>query len=223
MKAWVYRKDSVDDRGLHLFLEDIPKPKPSAGQVLVQVKKVSVCGTDESLFKGDLKRVPDGIVPGHEFYGEIVELGSGVNGLKVGQKIAGESHYHVPGTDDQGIIGLWGPEIRKGESLPALNGAYAEYLTIPAECAYPVPDEYVGDHFWPSLFEAIGNDYFLIKHQQRKIILRNLECSGVVRMDYSHRSLQNILGYRKLQHSKSMISAETLRNKWKQRMEFLIR
>jgi threonine 3-dehydrogenase len=178
MKAWVYRKDSVDDKGLHLFLEDIPKPQPAAGQVLIKVKKVSVCGTDESLFKGDLKRVPDGIVPGHEFYGEIVELGSRVTGLKPGQTIAGESHYQVSGTDDQGIIGLWGPEIRKGESLPALNGAYAEYLTIPAECAYPVPDEYVGDQFWPSLFEAIGNDYFLIKHSTKENNIQKLGVFG---------------------------------------------
>lgn len=178
MKAWVYRKDAADDHGLHLFLEDLPIPKPSEGQVLVRVKKVSVCGTDESLFKGDLKRVPDGIVPGHEFYGEIVELGSGVSGLKKGQTIAGESHYHVDKIDDQGIIGLWGPEIRKGESLPALNGAYAEYLVIPAECANPVPEESVGDHFWPSLFEAIGNDYFLVKHATKENHIEQLGVFG---------------------------------------------
>jgi threonine 3-dehydrogenase len=163
MRAWVYRKDRSDDRGLHLFAEQIQMPRPAPDQVLVKVKKVSVCGTDESLFKGDLKRVPDGIVPGHEFYGEIVELGKDVKDLKIGQSIAGESHYQVKGIDDQGIIGLWGPEIRKGESLPSLNGAYAEYLCIPQECAHPVPENAVSDGFWPSLFEAIGNDYYLIK------------------------------------------------------------
>lgn len=163
MKAWVYRKDKTDDRGLHLFSEEIPMPRPAPNEVLVKVRKVSVCGTDESLFKADLKRVPDGIVPGHEFYGEIVELGKEVKGLRTGQTIAGESHYQVPQTEDQGIIGLWGPEIRKGESLPPINGAYAEYLSIPKECAHPVPEEAVSDGFWPSLFEAIGNDYYLIK------------------------------------------------------------
>lgn len=178
MKAWLYRKDEADNSGLHLFQEDIPQPKPAAGQVLIQTKKVSVCGTDESLFKGDLKRVPDGVVPGHEFYGEIVELGSGVKGLQIGQKIAGESHYQVPGIDDQGIIGLWGPEVRKGESLPALNGSYAEYLCIPAECAHPVPDEYVDADFWPSLFEAIGNDYFLIKHATQRSGIQKLGVFG---------------------------------------------
>ncbi len=138
-------------------------PRPAANQILVKVEKVSVCATDESLFKGDLKRVPDGVVPGHEFYGQIVELGKDVHGVHAGQKIAGESHYLVPGISDQGIIGLWGPEIQKGESLPALGGGYAEYLSIPAECANPVPSDLVSEKFWPSLFEAIGNDYFMIK------------------------------------------------------------
>lgn len=168
MKAWVYRKDKADDHGIHLFREDVPMPHPEANQVLIKVEKVSVCGTDESLFKGDLKRVPDGVVPGHEYYGEIVELGKDVKGLKTGTHIAGESHYVLPGIEDQGIIGLWGPEVRKGESLPPLNGAYAEYLCIPAECANPVPGESVTAGYWPSLFEAIGNDYFLIKHATKK-------------------------------------------------------
>lgn len=163
MKAWVYRKDKADPSGIHIFEENIDIPRPSSNQVLIKVEKVSVCATDESLFKGDLKRVPDGVVPGHEFYGEIVEIGKEVGGVKVGQKIAGESHYVLPGISDQGIIGLWGPEVQKGESMPALGGAYAEYLSIPAECANPVPNDLISEKFWPSLFEAIGNDYFMIK------------------------------------------------------------
>lgn len=164
MKAWVYRKNKKDDHGLHLFLESAPEPSPEPNQVKVKVEKVSVCGTDDWLFKGELARVPDGVIPGHEFYGEIIELGSQVHsGLKVGQKLAAESHYEIPGIHDQGIIGLWGPEVTKGESLPPLNGAYAEYVCIPEECAHPVPGERVGKGFWPSLFEAIGNDYFLTK------------------------------------------------------------
>jgi threonine 3-dehydrogenase len=163
MKAWVYRKDKADPAGIHLFEENVEIPRPAPNQVLIRVEKVSVCATDESIFKGDLKRVPDGVIPGHEFYGEVVELGKEVREVKKGQKIAGESHYVVPGVADQGIIGLWGPEIQKGESLPAIGGGYAEYLSIPAECAHAVPGELVSDKFWPSLFEAIGNDYFMIK------------------------------------------------------------
>lgn len=163
MKAWVYRKNQQDQDGIHLFLEGLPTPRPAADQVLIRVEKVSVCGTDESLFRGELKRVPDGIVPGHEFYGEIVELGDSASGLRKGQKIAGESHYQVEGASDPGIIGVWGPDVRKGDSIPPLNGAYAEYLAIPASCAHPVPAESIDQGFWPSLFEAIGNDYFLIQ------------------------------------------------------------
>jgi threonine 3-dehydrogenase len=167
MKAWVYRKDKADPDGIHIFEEDVEIPQPGPSQVLIKVEKVSVCGTDESLFKGDLKRVPDGVIPGHEFYGEIVEVGKDVSAAQIGQKIAGESHYTIDGISDQGIIGLWGPEIHKGESLPALGGAYAEYLSIPSECANPVPGNLISERFWPSLFEAIGNDYFMIKRLRK--------------------------------------------------------
>jgi threonine dehydrogenase-like Zn-dependent dehydrogenase len=163
MRAWVYKKDKTDRQGVHIFEEEVADPSPAPGQVLLRVDKVSVCGTDESLFKGELKKVPDGIIPGHEFYGEIVELGRDVKNLSVGQRIAGESHYSYSGSKDQGIIGLWGPEMKKGEPAPPVHGAYAEYMAIPAECAHPVPGEFISDGFWPSLFEAIGNDYFLIK------------------------------------------------------------
>jgi threonine 3-dehydrogenase len=176
MRAWIYRKDQTDPQGVHIFEEQVPEPVPGPNQVLIRVEKVSVCGTDESLFKGELKKVPDQIIPGHEFYGEIVELGCDVKQLSVGQRIAGESHYSYPGVKDQGIIGLWGPELRKGELAPPIHGAYAEYVAIPFECAHPVPGDLVAENFWPSLFEAIGNDYFLIK---RAIALAEPEHLGI--------------------------------------------
>jgi len=178
MRAWVYRKDKADPQNIHIFEETVNDPAPGPGQVLLRVEKVSVCGTDESLFKGDLKKVPDGIIPGHEFYGEIVEIGGGVTGFQIGQHIAGESHYSIPETKDQGIIGLWGPEIRKGELAPPVHGAYAEYIAIPADCANVVPGEFISEHFWPSLFEAIGNDYFLIKHAREIASIRHLGIFG---------------------------------------------
>ena len=177
MRAWVYRKEK-SEQGFHIFEEEVPRPNPGPSQVLVRIEKISVCATDESLFRGELKKVPDGIIPGHEFYGEIFELGKNVQGLKVGDKIAGESHYTVQNAQEAGIIGLWGPEIRKGELLPPIHGAYAEYLAIPAECAHTVPAELISDQFWPSLFEAVGNDYFLIKQIQKADHVENLGIVG---------------------------------------------
>jgi threonine 3-dehydrogenase len=178
MRAWVYRKNKTDPQNIHIFEETVNDPTPGPGQVLLRIEKVSVCGTDESLFKGDLKKVPEGIIPGHEFYGEIVAIGGGVSGLQIGQHIAGESHYSIPETKDQGIIGLWGPEIRKGELAPPIHGAYAEYIAIPADCANVVPGELISEHFWPSLFEAIGNDYFLIKRALKLTRIQHLGIFG---------------------------------------------
>jgi threonine 3-dehydrogenase len=178
MRAWVYRKDQTDPQGIHIFEETVEEPTPGPAQVLLRVEKVSVCGTDESLFKGDLKKVPDGIIPGHEFYGEIVALGPKVQNLTIGQHIAGESHYSVPGAHDQGIIGLWGAEIDKGRLSSPIHGAYAEYLVIPADCANPVPGELISENFWPSLFEAIGNDYFLIKRAKEIASIEHLGIFG---------------------------------------------
>jgi threonine 3-dehydrogenase len=178
MRAWVYRKEKTDPQNIHIFEETIEDPTPGPGQVVLRVEKVSVCGTDESLFKGDLRKVPDGIIPGHEFYGEIVEISPGVEGFQLGQHIAGESHYSIPETTDQGIIGLWGPEIRKGEFAPFLHGAYAQYIAIPSDCAHIVPGELISEDFWPSLFEAIGNDYFLINRARELDRIQHLGIFG---------------------------------------------
>lgn len=67
-------------------LQDIPTPKPDAGQVLIKVHACGMCGTDLHAHHGYLPMKPP-IVPGHEPVGEIVELGAGVLNLKVGDRV----------------------------------------------------------------------------------------------------------------------------------------
>ena len=163
MRAWTYRSSALADGG-HLELQNVPVPLPKPGELLVKVQCASVCGTDEDLFRGKFKHAHDGTIPGHELYGEIVALGENVRGFKIGQHVAAESHYVLPGYKEEGIIGLWGPRIHADQYLRALNGGYAEYAVIPTYCAHVVPDSLAHSDFLPSLLEGIGNDCLVAKH-----------------------------------------------------------
>ena len=134
MKAWVYDNKEKDPEGVYIYLRDVPVPQPPAGYVLLKVLGVSVCGTDEHLFRGDHPEVSGGTISGHEYYGEVVELGKGAKGVAVGDRIAGESHYVVEGHVGDGVIGYMGPRDDKGARTPAIAGAYAEYLVLPDYC-----------------------------------------------------------------------------------------
>ncbi len=80
-------------------LVDLAIPKPKRGEVLIKPKAVSICGTDVHIYSWDLaaqvyiKKVPQ--ILGHEFAGEIVELGKGVKGFKVGDYVSAETHIFL--------------------------------------------------------------------------------------------------------------------------------
>lgn len=161
MRAWVYQKAATPE-GHHLVLKEVPMPRPMPGELLVKIRCVSVCGTDEDLFRGKFAHVQEGVIPGHELFGEIVDVGSNVRGFKLGQRVVAESHYVMPGYPEEGIIGLWGPSVN-GEYLRPLNGGYAEYVTIPTYCAHVVPQVLSEPAFFPSLLEGVGNDCLVAK------------------------------------------------------------
>ncbi len=162
MRAWTYSRQSTADGG-HLTLTEVPLPRPMPGELLVKVRCVSVCGTDEDLFRAKFPQVQDGTIPGHEVFGEIVDVGPNVRGFKLGQRVVAESHYTLPGYPEEGILGLWGPSVN-GDYLRPLNGGYAEYLTIPTYCAHVVPRVLSEPAFFPSLLEGVGNDCLVAKY-----------------------------------------------------------
>ena len=157
---------------VYITLREIPIPEVRDDYVLLKVLGVSVCGTDEHMFVGENLHTPSGTVPGHEFFGEIVELGKKVKGLEVGQKIAGESHYFVDGCEGDGVIGFQGPRGKGGKRINPINGAYAEYIAIPAYCANVLPEGPVLTDFWPSLLEGLGNDYYTAHWMKQNGIMK---------------------------------------------------
>ena len=87
MKALVKAKAEVG-----LWLEDQPVPTIGPDDVLVKVHKTGICGTDIHIYNWDewaQRTIPVPLVVGHEYAGEIAELGANVRGLTIGQRVSG--------------------------------------------------------------------------------------------------------------------------------------
>ena len=79
-------------------LRDVPEPKPEAGQVKIEVARTGICGSDLHIYHNDIDipiRPP--VVTGHEFSGTIVEIGAGVEGWKVGDRVVSETAFSYCG------------------------------------------------------------------------------------------------------------------------------
>jgi len=116
-----------------LWLEDVPEPAPGINDVKIQVKRTAICGTDLHIYKWDewaQKTIPVPMVVGHEFVGEIVEVGENVNDYEPGMIVSGEGHI-VCGRCRNCMAGrrhLCPYTSGVGVNRP---GAFAEYIVIP--------------------------------------------------------------------------------------------
>jgi threonine dehydrogenase-like Zn-dependent dehydrogenase len=173
MKAWIYDRSRDDGSGVYIFPETVPVPEVGPHEILIEVMGVSVCGTDEALFRGQVKDILDGIIPGHELFGKVLEVGPLVSRVQEEHSVCAESHYLLPEHEGEGIIGLWGPRS-DGEPVPPINGGYTEYVVIPETCARIIPQRLVESGFWPSLLEGVGNDYKIAKYCQDFHLLKRV-------------------------------------------------
>jgi threonine 3-dehydrogenase len=116
-----------------LWLEDVPEPKVGINDVLIHVKRASICGTDIHIWNWDewaRKTIPVPMTVGHEFVGEIVEVGSNVSDFFPGQIVSGEGHV-VCGRCRNCLAGrrhLCAHTSGVGVNRP---GAFAEYISLP--------------------------------------------------------------------------------------------
>ncbi len=134
-----------------------PVPEIGPDDVLIRVNKTGICGTDIHIWNWDdwaAGTVPTPMITGHEFAGEIVETGSNVEGLALGQRCSGEGH----------LIGKTSRQSRAGKFHldPATRGigvneqgAFAEYLRLPAFNVVPLPDEISDDI--GAILDPLGN------------------------------------------------------------------
>ncbi|MGI9357185.1 MAG: alcohol dehydrogenase catalytic domain-containing protein, partial [Rhizobiaceae bacterium] len=152
MKALVKAKP---EPGIWMSREPIPEIGPD--DVLIRINKTGICGTDIHIWNWDewaQKTVPVPLITGHEFAGEIVEMGRDVEDLFIGQRVSGEGHLigHHSRASRAGRFHL-DPETRGiGVNEP---GAFAEYLKLPAFNVVPLPDDIPDDI--GAILDPLGN------------------------------------------------------------------
>jgi propanol-preferring alcohol dehydrogenase len=154
MKAAVLRRTASID-SLPLSFEDIPVPEPGPGEVRVRVRACGVCRTDLHVIESDLERRTLPIVPGHEIVGTIDTLGAGVKDLALGQRVGIAWLRGTCGTCElcrEGRTNLCPDAQFTGWTH---DGGYAEFATVPAAWAYPIPDLFSDDEAAPLLCAGI--------------------------------------------------------------------
>src|SRR3954464_2825457 len=140
-----------------LWLEDVPKPSPGINDVLIRVHRTGICGTDLHIYKWDAwaaKTIPVPMVIGHEFVGEIVEVGANVSDFFPGQVVSGEGHV-VCGHCRNCLAGrrhLCADTKGIGVNRP---GAFAELLALPMTNVWVHSDGI--DRDVASIFDPFGN------------------------------------------------------------------
>ncbi|NNC77032.1 MAG: L-threonine 3-dehydrogenase [Woeseiaceae bacterium] len=152
MKALVKAKA---ERGI--WLEDIPKPDVGHNDVLIKVRRSAICGTDIHIFQWDewaRNTIPVPLAVGHEFSGEIVEVGSEVRGFSAGDRVSAEGHITcgVCRNCRAGRRHLCINTVGVGVSRP---GAFAEYISVPAFNVFKLPDAISDD--MASILDPLGN------------------------------------------------------------------
>lgn len=137
LKAMILRQCvSLTEQDEPLEFTDIPIPIPAVGEVLLRVLTCGVCHTELDEIEGRTTppRLP--VVPGHEVVGIVESVGLGVTALKCGQRVGVGWIHSSSGAHDENLS----PEfLATGRDV---NGGYAEYMTVPADYAYPVPDTF---------------------------------------------------------------------------------
>lgn len=140
-----------------IWMEDVPMPGIGPNDLLIRIKKSAICGTDVHIYNWDAWsqrtiRVPT--VTGHEFVGEVVDMGAAVSGFKNGDRVSGEGHITCGHCRNcrAGKRHLCRNTVGIGVNR---DGCFAEYLSLPAVNAFRIPDNISDD--LASIFDPYGN------------------------------------------------------------------
>ena len=141
MKAMVlHRLCNLNEERQPLLLEEMPEPRPGHGEILVKVSACGVCHTELDEIEGRTAppRLP--VIPGHQVVGHVVESGGEAKRHRIGARVGIAWIHSACGNCDFCAAGLENlcPEFRAtGRDA---HGGYGQYMTVPEDYAYPIPD-----------------------------------------------------------------------------------
>jgi threonine 3-dehydrogenase len=140
-----------------IWMTDADKPEYGYNDLLIRIKKSAICGTDIHIYKWDewsQKTVPVPMVVGHEYAGVVAAMGDGVKGFSIGDRVSGEGHITCGHCRNcrAGRRHLCRNTLGVGVNRP---GSFAEYLVIPADNAFKLPDDISDD--MAAIFDPFGN------------------------------------------------------------------
>jgi threonine 3-dehydrogenase len=143
------------EKGIWIDQKDVPEV--GYNDVRIKITKTAICGTDMHIYNWDewsQNTIPVPMTVGHEFVGTIESMGDGVKGLSLGQRVSGEGHITCGHCRNcrAGIRHLCRNTFGVGVNR---EGAFAEYLVIPACNAFPIPDD-ISDEL-ASILDPFGN------------------------------------------------------------------
>jgi len=140
-----------------IWLTEVPEPEIGHNDLLIRIRKTSICGTDVHIYNWDewaRETIEVPMVVGHEYVGEVVGIGQEVRGFEIGDRVSGEGHITCGHCRNcrAGRRHLCRNSYGVGVNR---QGAFAEYLVIPAFNAFRLPKE-IGDDI-AAIFDPFGN------------------------------------------------------------------
>ena len=140
-----------------IWMAAVARPQIGPNDVLIRMQKTAICGTDMHIYHWDAwaqRNVPVSMAVGHEYVGRIVEIGSEVRGLAVGDRVSGEGHITCGHCRNcrAGRRHLCRNTVGVGVNRP---GCFAEYMSLPASNVFKLPDV-ITDEI-ASILDPLGN------------------------------------------------------------------
>lgn len=140
-----------------IWLEEVPVPEAGSGEIRIKLEKTAICGTDVHIYSWDAwsqRTIRPGLVIGHEFVGHVDQLGPGVSGYEIGQRVSAEGHVScgLCRNCKRGRAHLCPHTVGIGVNR---DGAFAEYVVVPATNIWPIPDAIPSE--LAAFFDPFGN------------------------------------------------------------------
>jgi alcohol dehydrogenase, propanol-preferring len=164
MRAWVVSQPRPISQS-PLALVERPVPTPAHDEVLVRVHACGVCRTDLHLAEGELAPRRNGVVPGHEVVGEVVQPGEGAGRFRTGDRVGIAWLRHTCGACRWCRSGLENLCLQSRYTGWDADGGYAEFAVVPEAFAYRIPASFADEQAAPLLCAGIIGYRSLLRAQ----------------------------------------------------------